>query len=55
MKIVNGKWKIKNLYDKLEAQNIDRFFNSQRELEPIRKLRTKRDLKRFNYEFKFKN
>lgn len=51
--IVNGRWVIGNLYDKLISCKFDLFINLQRAIDNPIQLRVKKDLSIHNYKFNY--
>lgn len=51
--IVNGRWVIGNLYDKLIACKFDLFINLQRSIDVSIPVRVKKDLSIHNYKFNY--
>lgn len=52
-KVVDGKWLIGNLNDKLVAASFDVFINLRRKTKVDNKPRVKRNLSHHNYKFKY--
>lgn len=51
-RVVDGKWEVGNLNDKLVSVSFDHFINRQRKHIKKAEQRTKTDLKQHNYKFR---
>ncbi len=54
-RVVNGRWEVGNLNDKLVSFSFDHFISRHRKHAKPLAPRTKQDLKQHNYKFKFKH